>query len=403
MISHELGDGGLWFGALRRASLTSLLGLVVLLFAQRALCAEPLPAATAPLPTSTEPTAIKVQAVSANAAAPPPAVSPAPAPLPALSPRYALILPLDNAPFRAAAAALRAGFVAAAGVGGEAALVAVLAHGEAEAPVAFERAVKTGAMVLVGPLTRGDVGAVLSQRQSFPPTLLLNAPEQSTVLPGQVVVLALSVEADARQLARLAWKEGRERIAVLAGPAPFNQRFQAAFRHEAEQLGMSVVQAAAFNGDTVTLPALREKIEAANADALLLALDAAEARVARGYLSSLPAYASGQIFDDHAATERTELANVRFVEMPWLVQADHAAVMAYPRADLVDATAQRLYALGIDAYRVASQIAQGKALDKLELDGVTGHISGRQGPVLVREPNTLVVRQGEAVLIDQAR
>ncbi len=351
--------------------------MLALAAAERALCAEPATAASAGSGEAKAPTAV--------------------------APRYALILPLDVADFRAPAEALRAGFLAAAQVGGESPWVRVVAHGEGGATQAFLQAEKAGAAVIVGPLTRSDVGALLTQRQQFPPTLLLNAPEQRGTLPEQVAVLALSVEADARQLARLAWKEGRERFAVIAGSAPLNKRFLAAFAEEAESLGMSVVHRANFGGDTSLLPMIRQGVEAANADAMVLALDAGEARVARGYLSSLPAYASGQVFDDRAATELVELANVRFVEMPWLAQADHPAVMAYPRLDLADATAQRLYALGIDAYRVARLMTRGVSLNKLELDGVTGQLSGRQGAILVREALALVVRQGEAVPIDTGR
>ena len=356
------------------ARLLVLLGLA-LTGAQPALCAEDAAAATAP--TSTEPKAPPRQA-----------------------PRYALVLPLGVPAFRAPGEALRDGFLAAATVGAESAGVLVVSHGGGEAAEAFNQAVASGARVVVGPLTRSDVGSVLAARKSFPDTLVLNAPERTQTLPEAVRMLALSLEADARQLARLAWKEKRERIAVVAGAASFHQRFLAAFAEEAEQLGMSVVHTAAFSGDTAVLPMLRQGIEAANADALFLALDAAEARVARGYLSALPAYASGQVFDERVPTELVELANVRFVEMPWLVQIDHPAVMAYPRPELAGATLQRLYALGIDAYRVASLIGQGKDLGALELDGVTGHISGRQGAALVREPNAMVVRQGEVVAID---
>ncbi|CAG0965596.1 Penicillin-binding protein activator LpoA [Burkholderiales bacterium] len=328
-----------------------------------------------------------------------PELRPSPKPMP----RYALVLPLKVAAFKEPAEALRAGFLAAASAGAEPGGVTVVSHGENDAPAAFELAAAAGALVVVGPLTRGDVSSVLAARKAFPATLLLNAPERVQPLPEKVQILALSLEADARQLARLAWKDGRERVAVVAGDAAFHRRFVAAFSEAAEQLGMTIAHSAAFSGDTTLLPLLRQGIETANADALLLALDATEARLARGYLSALPAYAGGQVFDGRAATELVELANVRFVEMPWLVQPDHPAVMAYPRPDLEDATSQRLYALGIDAYRVASLLARGLDPGAIELDGVTGRISGRQGAVLVREANAMMVRQGEIVAIDAAK
>ncbi len=352
-----------------------LLMLVAALGAQRALCADLAPA------------------TSDSALANPSKA--------AVAPRYALVLPVLAAGFAAPAEALRAGFLAAARIGHENQAVQLFAHAETQAVAAFARAVQSGAQVVVGPLARGDVAAVLAQGGDFPPTLLLNTPDQRASLPERVTVLALSVEADARQLARLAWKEGRERIAAVGGDAPLNRRFLSAFADEAEMLGMSIVHRIGFSGDTQLLPMLRQAIEGTNADALLLALDAPEARVARSYLSALPAYASGQVLDDRAPTDLIELANVRFVEMPWLAQPDHPAVMAYPRQELANATLQRLYALGIDAYRVARLIAQGQTAANMELDGVTGQLSGRQGQILVREANALVVRGGESVPVER--
>jgi hypothetical protein len=80
--------------------------------------------------------------------------------------------------------------------------------------------------------------------------------------------------------------------------------------------------------------------------------------------------ASGQV----RHVRSSELDGVRLVEMPWQLQPDHPAVMAYPRAprDMANVELQRLYALGIDALRVAAEIAAQR--DQFELDGVTGRL-----------------------------
>ena len=72
-----------------------------------------------------------------------------------------------------------------------------------------------------------------------------------------------------------------------------------------------------------------------------------------------------------------ELNGVRLLDIPWQLQPDHAAVMIYPRA-VVDADQkrsadmERLYALGIDAFRVALLVAQQQK--QFEVDGVTGRL-----------------------------
>jgi outer membrane PBP1 activator LpoA protein len=91
------------------------------------------------------------------------------------------------------------------------------------------------------------------------------------------------------------------------------------------------------------------------------------------------------------------------LDIPWQLDADHPAVMVYPRL-VVDADKkrsadiERLYALGIDAYRVAREIAMGN--DNFELDGVTGKLSvrfDRTGTHFERIADRAVYRDGAVV------
>jgi outer membrane PBP1 activator LpoA protein len=62
------------------------------------------------------------------------------------------------------------------------------------------------------------------------------------------------------------------------------------------------------------------------------------------------------------------------MDMPWLLQPDHPAVMIYQRRELqADLDLERLYALGIDAFRIALVLLAGKA--EAALDGVTGRLT----------------------------
>ncbi len=64
---------------------------------------------------------------------------------------------------------------------------------------------------------------------------------------------------------------------------------------------------------------------------------------------------------------------MRYEEMPWFVQPDHPAVMVYPVPRGMPIEEERLYAFGIDAYRIASQLLRG---DKATaIDGVTGKLT----------------------------
>ncbi|MFO1299481.1 MAG: penicillin-binding protein activator [Burkholderiaceae bacterium] len=58
--------------------------------------------------------------------------------------------------------------------------------------------------------------------------------------------------------------------------------------------------------------------------------------------------------------------------MPWQVQPDSVSVMAYPKPADLHMELQKLYALGIDALRLALQLLAGGT--EVDLDGVTGRL-----------------------------
>jgi outer membrane PBP1 activator LpoA protein len=98
---------------------------------------------------------------------------------------------------------------------------------------------------------------------------------------------------------------------------------------------------------------------------------------------------------------------LRLVDVPWLIQPDNRAVMVYPRP--VDSEQplymSRLYALGIDAFLVAHELAlhPGAAF---RIDGVTGQLSvdaGAQRPRLQRREATAVYHDGNFDAVEQDR
>ena len=69
--------------------------------------------------------------------------------------------------------------------------------------------------------------------------------------------------------------------------------------------------------------------------------------------------------------------------------------------DLVQTALARLYALGLDAFRVAVAFENGPPRT-FDLDGATGHISLAPGRQFVREGKLAVYRNGELVPLETA-
>lgn len=135
-----------------------------------------------------------------------------------------------------------------------------------------------------------------------------------------------------------------------------------------------------------SLEVLRQQLQENPSVVLFAALDAWQARQLRESVGrQVPLYGTSQLNPIALQDQKIEnglegLDGVRLVDIPWQLQADHPAVMIYPRPDAQDdarrsADLARLYALGIDAFRVAREIAS-RQMD-FRLDGVTGKLTVR--------------------------
>ncbi|WP_332875831.1 penicillin-binding protein activator [Massilia sp. S19_KUP03_FR1] len=330
------------------------------------------------------------------------------APQPALAPtgqtRIALLLPLNSATLAAAADALRAGFMAAyerdrAGV----IIDLVPSDDTLDATLRAYRDAAARNDMVVGPLLRPAVAAVAAGPVTKP-TLALNHPGDSTPLPPSMLTIGLTIEDEARQVA--AWAHAdfpTGRPLVLTGTAAWQRRLASAFHDHWNKLGSTAyqVELALVDGHIAdnALAELKVRVDIDAPDFIFAALDPEQLRQVRAALgTSLPAYGTSSVNPGRGAgTSVAELDGVRMLDLPWQVQPDHPAAMAYPRRAGENRSApdlDRLYALGIDAYRVAREMAlhPGQAIT---LDGVTGQLKIQaQAPRFERSELPVIYRGG---------
>ena len=212
-------------------------------------------------------------------------------------------------------------------------------------------------------------------------------------------MLSLQIEAEARQVAQLAWQDGYRKATTVNGDTPLLKRIHQAFVDEFTRLGGTHVAAHAFTTDAEGLTRIKKAVETGTADMAFLALDVARARLARSYFGALPVYATSQVYPGNAGPlAGYDLAGVRFLDMPWLLQPDHPAVMVYPRPTFGGAVElDRFYALGIDAYRIVLALLAGKS--ETGLDGVTGRLVLGRDRQFVRGLTTAQFTDGKLVVV----
>ena len=303
-----------------------------------------------------------------------------------------LVLPLSSAAYGRAAAAVKAGFLAAADAANE--RPSVIAHGDDDVLVAFAQAAKGGARIIVGPLVRDDLRIVVAAGIDLPLTLALNQLDDGVAMPPNMYALALAVDSEARQLARTARDAGALSVAVISSDAPLQRRFAAAFIDAWLLLGGAAPVSLHYDRAPEMLALLRRELGRTPVDAVLLAVDSADASLVKPYLGATATYAGSQVNDRQPREALRDLDDVRFVEIPWLAEPDAMEFANIPRPDFPNASFDRLYALGLDAYRVAQALADGRP-EALDFDGATGRLTLERSRQYVREGRMLQFRAGQ--------
>jgi hypothetical protein len=369
----------------------------------------PAPAVTAP-PATEEPVIAVVPPTSIGTTALPPGTVALP-PADKFAPHIALILPLksSSASLALSANAVQQGFLAAANSLLREYPVRVYSSVDESRDVLehYRQAIANGALAVAGPLTRPGVALIAGYSGITVPTLALNFTEQKSD-SNKLYFFGLVPETEARQAAQLAYAAKLRDATIINTGTALSKRLSAAFSDEWKKLGGNLTAEVLYkeNDDTTVLsslptaPWLVEPVidpitvisesgeistvapkrigppPVAPGNIAFLASDNRQARLIRPYLNpTLPVYATSQVFNIQSDTlTNYDLNDIRFVDMPWLLQPDHAAVMVYPRSGTaMDTDKERLYAYGIDSYRILHILINNK-LRTLPLDGVTGRI-----------------------------
>ena len=334
------------------------------------------------------------------------------------APHIALIVPLNSKTFGKVADAVKLGFIAGAAADGKAATPYRIyaADDESAAPSPqtlaglYRLATAAGAIAIVGGVTRDGANVLarlVATEYRAIPSLALNAPEASPA--DNFFYVSLNLDWEARLVARAAAREGFKRAALVTSAVALSKRIQDSFEKEWLLLGGEVVAQVAFSGDANAsaneVQRIKAPLDRAKPDVIFIAAGPRAARSARPYLPAGTAVFSTSHALDAKADIATniDLEGVRFLEMPWFVEKDHPAVMTYSRPEgTMPIDYERLYALGIDAWRLTqlllkSASTQNNVRGIPPLDGVTGRLT-LDGAQFVRALSTVEMRNGQTVL-----
>ncbi|MBP6057693.1 MAG: penicillin-binding protein activator [Nitrosomonas sp.] len=322
-------------------------------------------------------------------------------------PHIALLLPLESPSFGEAANIVKEGFVAAT-MREQRLPFIIRIYATTDDPLdifmTYHQALAAGAVFAVGPLTRDGVSAIASSNTLKIPTLALNTVDNLMTLPSKLYLFGLQMETEAGQIAKLALISGKNHAIIIGDDSSLSKRLQTAFAARWQDESGKTAESLRYAEDPVKLQQFRS-LTTGTDHLIFLALDAAKSRILRSYLDpDVPVYATSQVF---IGTDNflfnNDLNDIQFVDMPWLLQPDHPAVMAYRHTDKARNTdMDRLYALGIDAFRLMTYLLQpqSQTIHEISFDGITGYIRFAPPNLFVREPIAAQFTHGKIQLLD---
>jgi outer membrane PBP1 activator LpoA protein len=231
----------------------------------------------------------------------------------------------------------------------------------AGALAAMARARNEGAQMIVGPLTRDEVAAVAGNADGGVPVIALNRAGKT---PQGTTAFALMPEEEGIAAAERLLARNLRSVLVFANRSDNAERAVAAFTTTYTQGGGTVLEQIPVAGETADLTARLQALRAAPAppQAVLMALDAGQGRAINAQLrssalSALPRVATALILNGANAKADVELDGIEYPELPWLMDQP----VGLPDADGLGRSlssargpAQRLFAFGADAWRLAA-------------------------------------------------
>jgi outer membrane PBP1 activator LpoA protein len=350
--------------------------------------------------------------------------------------QIALLLPLQGR-YAAAAAAVRDGFFAAYYADKPAEQtnqIRVYNANDDNVALVYQQAVKDGAEFVVGPLSKASVSRLTEQVTLSVPTLALNnTPGQQTNTA--LYQFALLPEDEARQVAERIWLDGYSQGVMIYPASAWGERLHMAFNEHWQQLGGKLVEVqtyplaspdyaqsirALLNVDDsqqrykTLRRVLGKKLEfdarrRQDVEFVFIAGFPEQTRQIRPQLKfyaagKLPVYATSHVYSGHIDTALDrDMNGITFGDMPWTLTGSHTSPLHSAISKLWPARSEkyaRLFAFGLDAYRVIPHLQRLQQYPFERFSGQTGSLRMDEQQRLRRQLTWAKFRYGKPHLIE---
>ncbi len=356
--------------------------------------------------------------------------------------KIALILPTSG-PLAGAGNAIKNGFLSAFYAQQSASTskpdVMLFDSNQQEITSLYQQAIEQGATFVVGPLTKQNIQQLTTQSKLYVPTLVLNSTStQNTNSPTQnLYEFSLSPTQEAINLAKQAFDSNHRHALLIALKGDWGQQIAQQFQTTFTELGGET--SAILWVDTNNTRALTQQISRLldtaqsedraqqlrkrlyrkirskvirrdDIDMVFLALPANLAHqvvplLKFYYAGDLATYSPSNIYNGQTSkqsnTQNNDLNGVTFYDMPWVLSPktlepslqalrkslQHTWTQAFNKQP-------KLFAFGVDAFTIATQLTRLEAFPNLAINGATGLLHLAQNHAIKRTLQLAIMQRG---------
>lgn len=323
--------------------------------------------------------------------------------------QLALLLPLSGK-IGAAGQTIRDGFLAALYHGQKQSAPQVRLYDTEQSTdfsALYQQAVNDGAELIIGPLTKDKVRLLYDMVELPVPTLALNQIDDYGAAPEQLYQFGLSTADESQQVAELAFLENHKNAMILATDNAWGHKAALAFSDRWQALGGNIVAEGRYlqqdsytaiiqqlfqldlseqrARDLRTLTGLSFEFEPRrrqDIDMIFLLARPHHARsikpiLAFHYGSDIPVYGTSHIYSGTPAPiQDRDLNGIKFSDMPWILKKNNLLREQITEKIAPDNnTYLRLYALGVDSYRLYPRLTLLERFPQSRMYGETGNLN----------------------------
>ncbi len=353
--------------------------------------------------------------------------------------KIALLLPFSNQ-FKAAASAIRDGFIAAwyaENTNSEQTEIAIYDANALNILEAYQNAVDDGAQYVVGPLEKAAIEQLQQSGELSVPVLALNHPDNNDELSHSgMFQFGLLPEDEARQVAETAIADGRSLALIITPDNEWGTRIANAFSQRWSELGGAVLEQVTLSDEVKDFGApvkeilnidssqarsadLRSRLgrkiisverRRQDADMIFVVAVPGDARQLMPQIrffraGDLPVYSTSHVFSGIENPQKdVDMNDVLFIDMPWILDTTRQLSLIQDALNRNwsqnKSSYRRLYALGIDAYRLIPELNRLKIDENSSFSGETGDLKITEDNIIHRKLRRAQFVEGKPILVN---